>query len=110
MFDAKKIRAGMEVVDTHGGQVGIVDHVQGDIVELRREGFADTLHHFVPLAAVRAVKEERLLVEPGVATTVEAVAAAISYAHAHPTTARRGDNLFGTSGQGTGFGGSGAGH
>lgn len=109
MFDATEIKSRMGVADTNGLHVGIVDHVHDDIIELAREGFADGLHHFVPLAAVKTIDDDRIIVEPGVATTVEAVSAALSYARAHPVGARRGAALFGTSGHGTGMGGSGIG-
>lgn len=108
MVDTSQITRDMEVVDTNGHHIGKVDHVQGDIVELSRSGFADGLHHFVPLAAVKEVHENRVLVDPGKATTVEAVAAAVNYARSHPAFGRR-DPLFGTSGHGTGMGGSGIG-
>lgn len=109
MLDTQQIKANMEVVDTNGQHVGTVDHLQGDIVELTREGFTDGLRHFVAIAAVKGLQGDKLLVEAGEATTVEAVAAAIDYARAHRTTSSLGVGLFGTSGHGTGSGGSGIG-
>jgi len=107
MFENLDIKEQMEVVDINGQHIGTVDHIEGDVLKLSRSGFTDELHHFVPLAAVRKVEGGRVHVEPGKATTVEAVAAAVSYARAHARGRR--DQLFGTSGHGTGMGGSGIG-
>lgn len=108
MFENLDIKENMEVVDTNGQLIGTVDHVEGDVVKLTRSGFSDELHHFVPLAAVRKVEGNRVHVDPGKATSVEAVAASVSYARSHRARGRR-DHLFGTSGHGTGMGGSGIG-
>lgn len=106
MFTAQQIKPAMTVVDTQGRHIGTVDQVHKDVVELTREGFADNLHHFVSLAAVMRVDRERVIVEPGQATTVEAVAGAIQYARQRLPMA---EPIFGTSGHGTGLGGSGIG-
>ncbi len=106
MFTAQQFKPGMKVIDTQGTQIGVIDHVQDDVVGLTREGFADDLHHFVSLAAVMKINGDSVVVEPGQATTIEAVAGAIQYARLRsPTTAA----IFGTSGHGTGDGGSGIG-
>ncbi len=110
MFTAQQIRPNMKVIDAEGRKVGIVEHVQDDIVGLTREGFADDLHHFVPLAAVMRMDGDTLVVEHGQATTVEAVAGAIQYARRHSAVIAGGGPIFGTSGLGTGDGGSGIGH
>ena len=109
MFNAQQIKQHMVVVDTQGQHIGTVDQVEDYVVELTREGFADGLHHFVPLAAVRKIDGNNVIVEPGHATTIEAVAGAVGYAHSHPAGAQRMDPIFGTSGHGTGMGGSGIG-
>ena len=108
-MDKEQIKPNMKVVDTHDHAVGTVDRIEGDIIDLARKDFADGLHHFVPLAAVKQVDGDTVIVEPGVATTVEAVTASIEYAHAHPAVSSRIGALFGVSGHGTGFGGSGIG-
>jgi hypothetical protein len=103
MFDATQIKAGMEVSDTAGRHIGIVDHIQDDSVMLSSEGFSDDLHHLVPLAAVTQVEGSRVTVEPATESTVEAMA------HGRMHSAGAGSPLFGTSGVGTGSGGSGRG-
>ena len=110
MFTAQQIRHNMAVVDAQGRHIGTVDQVQDDIVELTREGFADELHHFVSLAAVRKIEGDTVVVEPGQATTVEAVAGALQYARRHSALPSSNGQIFGTSGFGTGDGGSGMGH
>lgn len=107
MTTVEQIRPGMAVIDSAGVHLGIVDHVHDDIVEMTREGFADDLHHFVSLAAVKDVNETAVVVDQGQATTVEAIAGAILYSRRRsPAT----DAVFGTSGHGTGDGGPGIGH
>lgn len=106
MVIAEKIKKDMEVVDSGGQHIGTVDHVDNDGVGLTREGFADKLHHFVPLAAVTRIDDGKVIVEPGHVTSVEAVEGAILYARRRP---RKNPPVFGTSGHGTGFGGSGIG-
>ncbi|WP_417590449.1 DUF2171 domain-containing protein [Parasphingorhabdus sp.] len=104
MYNAQQIKAGMEVIDSEGRHIGIVDHVDKDAVGLAREGFSDNLHHFVPLAAVLKIDGRKLVVEPGHATTIEAVEGAILYARRRSPAQ---PPIFGTSGHGTGSGGSG---
>ncbi len=110
MFTARQIKPNMTVIDTAGKHIGIVDHLQDDVVGLTREGFSDGLHHFVSLAAVMKIDGDTLVVEPGQATSVEAVAGAILYARRRSPEALSGGPVFGTSGHGTGDGGSGIGH
>lgn len=109
MFTTQQISQDMKVVDTQGKEVGIVDHIEDDVVGLKRQGFADGLHHFVSLAAVMKIEGNSVVVEPGQATTVEAVAGAIQYARNHASIVSSGSPIFGTSGHGTGDGGSGIG-
>jgi hypothetical protein len=103
MIEANQIQAGMEVADTGGQHVGTVDRVDGDRVALTGEGFSDALHHFVPLAAVTEVGGGRVMVEPATVSTLEALG------HGETLSAGPDTPLFGTSGVGTGFGGSGRG-
>ena len=102
MIDAMRIEPGMEVADTNGRHLGTVERVESDRVALSGEGFDDNLHHFVPLAAVTEVGSGRVMVEPATATTTEALG------H-HDVVVETDTPLFGTSGVGTGFGGSGRG-
>ncbi len=106
MSVAEKIKKAMEVVDSDGQHIGTVDHVDDDGVGLTREGFADELHHFVPLAAVTGIDDGKVIVQPGHVTSIEAVEGAILYARRRP---RKNPPVFGTSGHGTGSGGSGFG-
>lgn len=110
MFSATEIKPAMTVTDTMGLHIGTVDHVDENAVGLTRDGFADDLHHFVALAAVRRVEGNDVVVESGQATTIEAVAGAILYARRRSASLSSGEPLFGTSGHGTGVGGSGIGH
>ncbi|MGN6374586.1 MAG: DUF2171 domain-containing protein [Sphingomonas sp.] len=107
MIEAQQIKAGMTVVDSCGERIGTVMGVHDAIVELKREGFPERLHHFVPVAAVRALDDEGITVDAGEATTVEAVIAAIGYARSRAP--QRAGAIFGTSGHGTGMGGAGIG-
>lgn len=108
MVTAQQITRNMKVADTQGLPIGTVDQVQDDAVELTREGFADGLHHFVALAAVRRIDGDTLVVEPGQATTIEAVIGAVGYARRHPAMADRATIVFGNAEDGSGMGGWGA--
>lgn len=108
MVTAQDIKDGMTVRDSHGLDLGTVDHVADYVVALTRGGFADGLHHFVPLAAVKAVDGTTLLVDPGHATTIEAVSGAVTYARRHASMTDRADVVFGTAADGSGMGGWGA--
>lgn len=108
MFTAQDIKHGMTVDDTHGLHIGTVAQVRDYIVELTREGFADGLHHFIPLAAVRSIDGNAMLVDPGHATTIEAVEGSVAYARGHASTAERANLVFGVPGDESGMGGWGA--
>ena len=109
MTDKQQIKPGTSVVDTNGKTVGVVGQVTDDSVILTAEGFNDGLHHFVPLAAVKGLQDGKLLVEAGEESSTEAVAGAAEFSRSTAGSGG-GDGLFGTSGHGTGFGGSGSGH
>ena len=102
MIEASRITPGMEVADTEGRRLGTVARVEDDRVMLDAEG-GDALHRFVPLAAVDEVSGNRLVVEPATLSTAEAMG------HAEQPATGPDTPLFGTSGVGTGFGGSGRG-
>jgi hypothetical protein len=108
MFTAHQIKHDMKVVDTADQPVGTVDHVDEDGIGLQRQGFTDGLHHFVPLAAVMRIDGDTIVIEPGQATSIEAVEGAILYARRRASLdGQLSSALFGTSGHGTGSGGSG---
>jgi len=104
MIEAHEVQTGMAVVDANDNHIGVVKGQHDAIVELTPDGSADGLHHFVPLAGIRALHDGRLVVEPSELTTVEAVITAIEYSRSRAP--RRGTSLFGTSGHGTGMGGA----
>jgi hypothetical protein len=108
MFKAQQIKHGMTVADTHGLHIGTVDQVRDYVVELTREGFADGLHHFVPLAAVTNINGNAMLVDPGHATTIEAVEGTVAYARGHASMGDRANVVFGIPGDASGMGGWGA--
>ena len=108
MFTAQHIKHGMTVDDTHGLHIGTVDQVRDYVVALTREGFADGLHHFIPLAAVRSIDGNAMLVDPGHATTIEAVEGSVAYARGHASMAERANLVFGVPGDDSGMGGWGA--
>ncbi|MDY7523695.1 DUF2171 domain-containing protein [Sphingomonas sp. 10B4] len=108
MFTPQEITHGMTVGDTHGLHLGTVDQVRDYVVELTREGFADGLHHFVPLAAITSIDGNTVLVDPGHATTIEAVEGAVAYARRHASTADRTNGVFGVPEDASGMGGWGA--
>ena len=103
MIDVQQIKSGMEVADTNGKHVGTVDRIRDDSVMLTSEGFNDDLHHLVPIAAVTQVANGRVTVEPLTDSSIEAM----EETRVHSTG--ESSPLFGTSGVGTGFGGSGRG-
>lgn len=109
MFTAEHFKQGMSVLDANGQHIGKVDHVQDADLALSREGFADNLHHFVPIAAVRKIENDTVTVDIGELTTMEEVVGDILH-HRHAAADKvAADPLFGTSGHGTGMGGSGIG-
>lgn len=106
-MDIQQIKPNMIVVDTQGHHIGTVSQVKGDALELTREGFTDDLHHFAPLAAIIKIEDGKVLIDVGSATSIEAIASAMSYTRTHPSYDRANGSIFGTSGHGTGSGGSG---
>ena len=64
MAEARKIEKDMEVIGADGVHVGIVDHMDGDRIKLKRKDEAHGIerdhHHFVPLANVASVDGGRV--------------------------------------------------
>jgi hypothetical protein len=104
MIEASQVITGMPVIDTQGQRLGTVSGIHDAIVEVARDGAADRLHPFVPLAGVRDIRDGQLVIERCELTTVEAVITALEYSRARAR--RSGSSLFGTSGHGTGMGGA----
>ncbi|MBX6313324.1 MAG: DUF2171 domain-containing protein [Isosphaeraceae bacterium] len=58
------IQEHMEVVDSDGVHVGIVDRVEGDYIKLIKERTGDRLHHFISLEYVTGVDDKVHLSRP----------------------------------------------
>ena len=106
MVTLEKIKPHMKVVDDQGRDVGIVDHLENDMIMLTRGAFGDDLHHFVPIAAVMSLDQDRIKVELSHASTTEQV---LNYLWDARQPSPKTPPVFGTSGHGTGEGGSGFG-
>lgn len=57
MVQASDIIKHMEVLDSLGAHVGIVDHVDGRRIKLTRRDSPDGQHHYIPLSAVARVDQ-----------------------------------------------------
>ncbi len=137
MFEKWRIKEHMEVVDTAGRHVGTVDEVEGDRIKLTRSDSSDGAHHYLDISAVDKIDDNRVYLNSenslanGDTETADSYAGTVTSDTARPgpegsggfagdaTTYSPGTNqagsdvnrpYFGTSGQGTGFGGSGAGN
>ena len=62
MIDATQIKEHIEVVGSDGEHVGTVDHMEGsDRIKLtRRDAEAQGVHHYIPLAWVEAVEDDKV--------------------------------------------------
>ena len=49
------IRQHMEVFDSRGYKVGVVDRVEGDAIKLTKDSCGDGMHHFLPASMVARV-------------------------------------------------------
>jgi hypothetical protein len=130
MFEKWRIKPHMEVTDAAGRHVGTVDSIDGDRIKLTRADSADGQHHFIDLADVDRIDDDRVSLKEGTVLnvpgqTVPQAAAADGRAADAMSSARASDAanatgsagiasppgsdfpLFGTSGHGTGMGGSG---
>jgi hypothetical protein len=59
MVQSSQIREHMKVVGSDGRQVGRVDHIVGDEIELTKFGLWSGLkHHMIPLSWVDSVDED----------------------------------------------------
>ncbi len=54
---AGAIREHMDVVGSCGNKLGRVDHVEGGMIKLTRNGSSDGCHHFVPISWVSRVDD-----------------------------------------------------
>ena len=64
MVDKSKISENMEVVGADGAHIGIVDHVEGDRLKLKKKDPAHGIdrdhHHYVPISAVASTEGGKL--------------------------------------------------
>ncbi|MFT8243853.1 DUF2171 domain-containing protein [Roseomonas sp. BN140053] len=63
MVDTTQIREHMEVVGADGGHLGTVDHLDAGRIKLTRRDSTDGQHHYLPLAAISAVTDGKLVTE-----------------------------------------------
>lgn len=136
MFEKWRIKEHMEVTDAAGSHVGTVDEIDGDRIKLTRSDSVDGAHHYLDISEVDKIDDNRVYLKSGTALPTGESMETQSYAGtASSDTARPGPEgsaglagsatgyagsdkarsdvdrpYFGTSGQGTGFGGSGAGN
>lgn len=106
MVTLEKIKPYMKVIDDQGWDVGIVDHLENDMIMLTRDVFGEDLHHFVPVAAILSFDQDCIKVGSSHASTTEQV---LTYLRDVREPSPKTPPVFGTSGHGTGEGGSGFG-
>ncbi|AWM36835.1 hypothetical protein GobsT_52990 [Gemmata obscuriglobus] len=46
------IRAHMDVIASCGKKIGVVDHLDGNVIKLTKDSFGDDQHHYVPTSMV----------------------------------------------------------
>lgn len=129
MFEKLRIKEHMEVADANGQHIGTIDEVDGDTIKLTRSDSTDGQHHFIPFDAVDRIDDNRVYLKVGAVAEARSLEgqqqsgtqqAFGSQGHINPNeyspstsgapgSAASDQPLFGTSGSGTGFGGSGAG-
>lgn len=129
MFEKLRIKEHMEVTDAAGQHLGTVDEVDGDTIKLTRSDSGDGAHHYVPFDSVDRIEDNRVYLKAGAAAPQPRVAEQMrqtgvqqpfnsaegtinpnEYSSHRPSNTGSQPPLFGTSGHGTGFGGSGVGH
>lgn len=60
MVDTTLLREHMPVVDCHGEPIGTVDTLDAGRIKLTRSGSPDDQHHFIPLAQVSMVDDDKV--------------------------------------------------
>lgn len=132
MFEKLRIKEHMEIADANGQHLGTVDELDGDTIKLTRSDSGDGRHHFVALDSVDRIDDNRIYLKAGAPAPQahDRVPEQMSQTGTQPqfgngrtinpdeystqrsTVANPAAQspLFGTSGEGTGFGGSGAGN
>ncbi|KHL26342.1 hypothetical protein PK98_07765 [Croceibacterium mercuriale] len=65
MFEKLRIKEHMEVTDAAGQHVGTVDDVEGEQIKLTRTDSADNQHHYLSLADVDRIDDNRVYLKEG---------------------------------------------
>ncbi|RDC58980.1 hypothetical protein HME9302_00157 [Alteripontixanthobacter maritimus] len=65
MFERLRIKEHMEVSDCNSQHVGTVDDVEGDKIKLTKSDSADSIHHFLNMADVDRVEDNRVYLKEG---------------------------------------------
>lgn len=65
MFEKIRLKEHMEVVDAAGQHVGTVDGVEDDRIKLTRSDSADNSHHYLAVADVEKIDENRAWLKQG---------------------------------------------
>ncbi len=65
MFEKLRIRKHMEVATSTGQHVGTVDEIHDDQIKLTRSDSSDGAHHYVALANVEKIEDNRVYLKEG---------------------------------------------
>ena len=65
MFEKMRIKEHMEIADSQGNHVGIVDEVEDERIRLTRSDSSDNMHHYLPLHAVDRIGDNRIHLKQG---------------------------------------------
>ncbi len=68
MTDTSSIAKHMDVIDSNGTKVGVVDGVEGDRIKLTRNDSPDGQHHYVSVGDIARVDEHVHLSTAGAPT------------------------------------------
>ena len=65
MFEKMRIKEHMEVADCNGRHIGTVDEVEGDRIKLTRSDSSDNTHHYLDVAQVERIDDNRVYLKQG---------------------------------------------
>ncbi|MEW9854970.1 DUF2171 domain-containing protein [Novosphingobium sp. M1R2S20] len=65
MFEKLRIKEHMEIADNNGRHVGTVDELVGDRIKLTRSDSGDGAHHFLDIAQVDRIEDNRIYLKVG---------------------------------------------
>ncbi|MDZ7588653.1 MAG: DUF2171 domain-containing protein [Parasphingorhabdus sp.] len=63
MFEKIRIKEHMEIIGKNGQHVGTVDNVDGDRIKLTRTDADDGKHHFIDMALVEEITDNRVVLK-----------------------------------------------